>query len=120
MLHVAVSSQLPHEVVLGQDLPIFSDLVSQVQACYAVTRAQTARAEFSELPFADVDFEVGCEKKCKSKKERRKLKFKFSVESRQVEPLSEGPFNMTIPEDMAELQKKDQRLCRTGSRKCLR
>lgn len=37
LLHVAVSSQLPYEVVLGQDLPILYDLVSQVQSCYAVT-----------------------------------------------------------------------------------
>lgn len=48
----------------------------------------------------------------KSKKERRKLKFEGSVERRQVEELSlpEGPLNMTIPEDIVELQKKDPTL----------
>ncbi len=49
LLHVAVSSHLPYEVILGQDLPILCDLVSQVQSCYAVTRAQSARADFNEL-----------------------------------------------------------------------
>ncbi|ROL48366.1 hypothetical protein DPX16_4192 [Anabarilius grahami] len=107
-----IQHQLPHEVVLGQDLPILCDLVSQVQSCYAVTQAQSARADFSELPFADVDLEGGCEKRRKSKKERRKLKFQGSVASRQVEqlPLLEGPLNMTIPAAIAELQKKDPTL----------
>lgn len=86
--------------------------MSLVQSCYAGTRAQSARADFSELPLADVDFEGGCEKRRKSKKERRKLKFQGSVESRQVDqlPLPEGPLNTTIPEDIAELQIKDPTL----------
>uniref|UniRef100_A0A672S065 SCAN box domain-containing protein n=1 Tax=Sinocyclocheilus grahami TaxID=75366 RepID=A0A672S065_SINGR len=112
LLHVAVLAHLPQEVVLGQDLPILCDLVSQVQSCYEVTRAQSARADFSELPFADVDVEAACEKRHKSKKERRKLKFGGSVENRQVEeqPLPEGPLNVIIPEDIVELQKKDSTL----------
>ncbi len=112
LLHVAVSSHLPYEVVLGQDLPILCDLVSQVQSCYAVTRAQSARADFNELPFADADVELVYEKRHKSKKERRKLKFEGSVESRQVEELllPEGPPNMIIPEDIAELQRQDSTL----------
>jgi len=86
--------------------------VSQVQSCYAVTRAQSARADFNELPFSDADVELACEKKHKSKKERRKLKFEGSVESRHVEELllPEGPPNMIIPEDIAELQRQDSTL----------
>ncbi|KAF4097845.1 hypothetical protein G5714_021853 [Onychostoma macrolepis] len=74
-----------------------------------ITRAQSARADFNELPFADADVELAGEKRRKSKKERRKLKFEGSVESRQVEelPLPEGPLNMIIPEEIAELQRKD-------------
>lgn len=47
-------------------------------------------------------------KRRKSKKERRKIKFQGSGESRQVEqlPVPEGFLGMTIPEDIAELQKK--------------
>lgn len=54
---MAVLNQLPHEVILGQDLPILCDLVSQVQSSYAVIWAQSARAVLSELPFADFDVE---------------------------------------------------------------
>lgn len=109
LLQVTVLSHLPQEVVLGQDFPILCDLVSQVQSCNAVTRAQSARADFSELPFADADVVLACEKRHKSKKKRGKLKFWGSVESRQVEqlPLPEGPLKVIIPEDIVELQKKD-------------
>ncbi len=54
LLHVAVSSQLPHGVILGQDLPILCNLLSQVQSCYVVTQSQSSTIDFSELPFADV------------------------------------------------------------------
>ncbi|KAG1926960.1 hypothetical protein F2P79_024577 [Pimephales promelas] len=111
LLHVAVASQLPHEVVLGRDLPILCDLVPKVQPCYAVTRAQSAIADFKEMPFAGVDIEVAVGKRRTSKKERRKRKFEGRGKEQVEElPLPECSLDMTIPEDIAEVQKNDPTL----------
>ncbi|KAG1936463.1 zinc finger and SCAN domain-containing protein [Pimephales promelas] len=111
LLHVAVASQLLHEVVLGRDLPILCDLVPKVQPCYAVTRAQSAIADFKEMPFDGVDIEVAVGKRRTSKKERRKRKFEGSGKEQVEElPLPECSLDMTIPEDIAEVQKNDPTL----------
>ncbi|XP_062421516.1 uncharacterized protein LOC134132872 [Pungitius pungitius] len=111
LMEVAVAAQLPHEVVLGQDLPILCDLVPKVQPCYAVTRAQRAIADLQEMPFADVDFDVPVEKRRKSKKERRKCKFEGSMKAGGEElPLPDCAVNMTIPEDIGEMQRNDPTL----------
>ncbi|XDV11138.1 hypothetical protein PO909_000156 [Leuciscus waleckii] len=82
-----------------------------IQPCYAVTRAQSAIADLNEMPFAGVDFEIAVEKRRTSKKERRKRKFEGSVKEQVEElPLPECPLNMTIPEDIAEVQKNDPTL----------
>ncbi|KAG1950280.1 zinc finger and SCAN domain-containing protein [Pimephales promelas] len=82
-----------------------------IQPCYAVTRAQSAIADFKEMPFAGVDIEVAVGKRRTSKKERRKRKFEGSGKEQVEElPLPECSLDMIIPEDIAEVQKNDPTL----------
>lgn len=113
MMEVAVAPHLPHDVILGQDLPILSDLLPRPQSCSVVTRAQAAKMDLQALPFADEDLEVRRPRRGRlSRREKRTEKIRGTVASRHSEmmPEPEGPVTWAIPQDIAEMQKNDETL----------
>lgn len=75
------------------------------------TRAQEAQNPLQELPFYDVELEVGPVKPSKSRAERRKDKFSGTVRMEVDEKMKPCPlFDFDIPSDISAYQRSDPTL----------
>ncbi len=85
LLNVGLVDDLPHSVLLGQDLPVLFDLLSGSQECNMVqTRSIASKREedtryISALPFFGSDLDSQPGKTRKPKRQRRQEKFHFVV-----------------------------------------
>ncbi|XP_049334950.1 uncharacterized protein LOC125801744 [Astyanax mexicanus] len=112
MLKVGVVDRLPYDVILGRDVPILLDLLSEnsvTASVYAVTRQQTKLSESAENKqrAEQLPFSTACRVR-KSKREKRQAKVRGTrVEEQLSVPSLEDP---KFPADIGSLQKADETL----------
>nr|XP_061827918.1 uncharacterized protein LOC133614004 [Nerophis lumbriciformis] len=121
LLRVGVLDHMPHDMILGRDLPILHDLVHQthkqkvkssfipaIQEAYPVrTRAQTAKLGLEPLPDLDPSLCQGGQKgPPKSKSQRRLEKIQGTPLLGDVSSLKPDE-EWQVPEDIRELQRAD-------------
>ncbi|XP_023182633.1 uncharacterized protein LOC111606305 [Xiphophorus maculatus] len=117
LLNVGVVDNLPFPVILGNDLPVLTDLLNSPQCNVALTRAQAKQSEdivfdLSTLPFHNVEFFPEDTKDRKSKRLRRREKFQGTVIVPSDAPEPEVQQDFKIPGNILELQHKDSSLVR--------
>ncbi|XP_014912289.1 uncharacterized protein LOC106962397 [Poecilia latipinna] len=115
LLNVGVMDELPFPVVLGNDLPVLTDLINASKMCNVVlTRSQAKTSGEDEpslkaLPFYEAEIEGCCTKDRKSRAQRKQEKFKHTTAS-PVLPEPEVQLDFEIPDNISELQHQDRSL----------
>ena len=117
LLRVAVLENLPHDMILGRDLPILHDLgvksnsTPAIQEAYPVlTRSQTAKPGLEPLPDFDLSLCQGGQKgPLKSKRQRRLEKMQGTPLLGNLSSLKPDE-EWQVPEDIRELQRADASL----------
>ncbi len=117
LLNVGLVDDLPHSVLLGQDLPVLFDLLPGSQECNMVQTRSIARKReedtryISALPFFDSDLDSQPGKTRKPKRQRRQEKFHFVANGTDEESLSEQlKSNIKVPKDIGQLQQDDSEI----------
>uniref|UniRef100_A0A8C6KQE2 Gypsy retrotransposon integrase-like protein 1 n=1 Tax=Nothobranchius furzeri TaxID=105023 RepID=A0A8C6KQE2_NOTFU len=112
LLNVGVMDRLPFPVVLGNDLPVLTDLINDPKMCnVAITLSQlkTPREDdpsLRALPFFGAEIEAGPTREQKSRRQRKRDKFKHTTVSTLL-PEPEVQLRFEIPDNILELQHQD-------------
>ncbi|XP_051252635.1 uncharacterized protein LOC127361776 isoform X2 [Dicentrarchus labrax] len=115
-LNIGVADNLPFPVVLGSNLPVLFDLLSQPIRCnVAVTRAQAKLVDepsvtLSALPFYDADLDTQPGKSRKSHSRRRQERFQHTVIPPPDAVAPDLPLGFKIPSDIVQMQQRDHSL----------
>ncbi|XP_051236276.1 uncharacterized protein LOC127352145 [Dicentrarchus labrax] len=116
LLNIGGADNLPFPVVLGSDLPVLFDLLSQPIRCnVAVTRAQAKLVDepsvtLSALPFYDADLDTQPGKSRKSRSRRRQERFQHTVIPPPDAVAPDLPLGVKIPSDIVQMQQRDHSL----------
>ncbi|XP_043996041.1 uncharacterized protein LOC122844529 [Gambusia affinis] len=115
LLNVGVMDKLSFPVVLGNDLPVLTDLINASKMCnFVLTRSQAKTSGEDEpslraLPFYGAEIEEGQTKERKSRAQRKREKFKHTTAS-PVLPEPEVQLDFEIPDNISELQHQGRSL----------